>query len=235
MGWSEVFKINSNLKKPLNKQIQDMKFQPVRVITATGTYTPEKTGLYKIICVGAGGNGYCGNSSYYGGASGGGGGVAIKTMTLSSSTNYSVTVNTGTASFAYSGGAITALPGGTPTSIYITPDAIGVGGTASGGDYNFTGEDGSYTGKNIADIAPRPGSVGVFISDLSKPSYVVGHTFSSSYTGVPTIEYQYGGSILGYGGGGTGASYYVSSTNRGSHSKSGQPAAVIIVPMELEE
>lgn len=227
MSWGEVCKINNNMKKSLNEQMRDMKFQPVRIITETGTYKPEKTGLYKIICVGAGGNGgYKNNSSNYGGAGGGGGGVAIKTMKLSSSVNYSVTVGT-TASFAYSGGAITATSGVAPTETNV---ATGEGGTASGGDYNFKGTLGGCTGNKVEYIAPKPGSVGVFISGLSQTSHSISHFLNDIL-----VEYPYGDSILGYGGGGSGAGYWTSSSNSGGHSKNGQPAAVIIIPIEMEE
>lgn len=232
MSWAEVFKINKNMKKALNEQLQDMKFQPVRIITATSTYKPEKTGLYKIICVGAGGNGYytaVGSGSAHGSASGGGGGVAIKTMTLLSSTNYSVTIGT-TASFAYSGGAISATAGGTPTAVGSHHSGVyqAAGGTASGGDYNFTGEKGSYTGGGVEYTTPKPGSVGVAISDLSKVAFRDAITLNERVISLP-----YGDSIWGYGGG---ASAIVSwSDGIDGRIGLGQPAAVIIVPIEMEE
>ena len=48
MSWGEVFKINKNMKRALNEQLRDLKFQEVKIITSTGTYTPTKTGLYKV-------------------------------------------------------------------------------------------------------------------------------------------------------------------------------------------
>ena len=57
MSWGEVGRLNNNFKKPLNEQMRDMQYKPLRIITSTTTYKPEKTGLYKIICVGAGGDG----------------------------------------------------------------------------------------------------------------------------------------------------------------------------------
>ena len=225
MSWAEVFKINKNMKKALNEQLRDLKFQPIRIITSSITYTPEKTGIYKIICVGKGGDGSAASASnIYGGASGGGGGVAIKTMRLSSSSSYSVTVGT-SASFAYTGGAITATAGGGASS-WI--DSAASGGTASGGDYNFTGTSGSYTRTNFT--APTPGSVGVAITDLIRtpPSEII-----TQYQ--RTVILRYGDCLLNYGGAGTGAGYYASSSASGEDYRSGMPAAVLIIPLELEE
>lgn len=225
MSWAEVFKINSNMKKPLNEQLRDMTLLPIRAITTTMTYTPEKTGIYKVICVGAGGNGGASYSSNdVGGGSGGGGGVAIKTLKLLSSGSYSVTVGS-TASFAYdSSTIITATSGGTGNS-----DSGGDGGTASGGDYNFNGTEGDSTGATAQ--APAPGSVTALITGLTRtPQPYIG-----TLGGTRVISFNFGESILDYGGGGTGAGYYNSSSDRAKYSTNGKPAAVIIIPLELEE
>ena len=163
MSWSEVFKINSNMKKPLNEQMRDMKYNPMRVITSSMSYTPEKTGLYKVICVGAGGGSktsVSGNASYAYINSGGAGGVAIKTIRLTAGTTYSVTVST-TASF---GTMLTATAGETPDNDNFYSAS---GGIASGGDYNYTGGKGTNS-KNIVSSTDtiKGGDVGVFISDL---------------------------------------------------------------------
>lgn len=227
MSWAEIFKINKNMKRSLDEQLQDMKYNPIRVITTTGTYTPEKTGLYKVICVGAGGSGtYSSSSNTFGGGSGGGGGVAIKVMRLSTGTNYSVTVGT-TASFAYAGGAVTATAGGSSNIGY----SDGSGGTASGGDYNYTGTSGSQTGYMVGYTAPSPGSVGVVISDLSQTPHAESKWLNDRY-----IALRYGDSIMNYGGAGTGAGVYDSSKNYyGGVSIPGKPAAILIVPLEMEE
>lgn len=229
MSWAEVFKINSNMKKPLNEQLRDLKFQPIKIITATGTYTPEKTGTYRVICVGAGGNGAstCTSAAYYTSSSGGGGGVSIKTLKLLSSSSYNVTVGT-TASFSYGSNSITATAGGNASS--GTGSATGgTGGTASGGDYNYPGNAG--TGSKGHKIFNAPGSVGVYIGDLSRST-------SAWLTVVDTcFELKYGDSILGYGGSGNGFAYYKTSTS-GDYAAvltTGLPAAVIIIPLELEE
>lgn len=211
MSWGEVFKINSNLKKPLNEQLRDMTFQPVRVITETGTYTPEKSGLYKVICVGAGYNGEVVGSSHI--AGGGGGGVAIKTLELNASTSYNVTVN-GQASF---NAILTATAG-----VRHDSDDISKGGTASGGDFNFTGEAGAKTSYR-ANTSNRGGSVGVVISGLNRQ-----HSFTHS-NGLFHVD---GDCILNYGGGGSASA--VSDTSSTRHSTDGHPAAVIIIPLEME-
>jgi hypothetical protein len=274
MSWAKVFKINSDLKKPLNTliselisalstkvtsvdtkvgnvstqvsnvstqvgnvntavgavntkltqmntQIRDSRFLPMRIITSTTTFKPEKSGLYKIICVGAGGNGdYDGSKTV---ASGGGGGVAIKTLSLSKSSTYNVTVGT-TASFSDGTNSITATAGGSADA----GDREGWdGGTASGGDYNFTGTSGDYE-YNESGICPTPGSTGVFLSELSE-SKATNLTIMNTTFIVP-----YGNSILGYGGSGNAVYYYASSSSYSAAKTNGMPAAVIIIPLELE-
>ena len=238
MSWGEVFKINKNMKRALNEQLRDLKFQEVKIITSTGTYTPTKTGLYKVICVGAGGSGDVYTEyNYEGGmgtASGGGGGVAISTLNLSSSGIYNVTVS-GTASFAYSDEIIlTATAGGSGYASNNEADSYGgSGGTASGCDNNYTGTDGDKTGS--ADTIPLAGVVSVYISDFSYTLAPM-NTYTKSY---PYAFYlDYGACLLGYGGGGTGVSTKTTTSSpyyyHGKKS-TGRPAAIIIVPLELEE
>ena len=230
MSWAEIFKINTNMKRPLNEQLRDMNFRPMRIITSTGTYTPEKTGKYMVICVGAGGDGIgkATSASQYG-CSGGGGGVAIKTLTLSKSTAYNVTVGT-TASFTFNASTIiTATSGSSGSS-----SAGGTGGTASGGDSNYAGTSGSTTTSWYK--APTGGSVGVAISELTCSPAPVFTTLTRKDTGVSTpVTLQYGDSILYYGGGGTGAHFYNGSSDSQTFNTTGKPAAVIIVPLEMEE
>ena len=136
MSWSEVFKINKNMKRALDEQMRDAIALPMRIITTSTTYTPEKTGIYKVICVGAGGkSGGATGSSMSGvyGDSGGGGGVAIKTLKLLSSESYNITVGS-SASFS---NILTATSGGNGAK-----NSPGSGGTATGGDYNFSGGNG---------------------------------------------------------------------------------------------
>ena len=229
MSWAEVFRINNNVKKTINEQLQDMKYNPIRVITETGTFTPEKTGLYKVICVGAGADGY---TKVYSGtrypAGGGGGGVAIKNMRLESTVIYDVTVST-TASFS---NILTATAGtkGVAASVAsanawkeTSGAVLPIGGTASGGDYNFDGETGAY---GIGTNTPfKGGSVGVVITDLTRT-----HILNDDYA---TLM-EFGDSLLNYGGGGPACERYQDSTYR-DFSQPGLPAAIIIIPLEMEE
>lgn len=228
MSWGEVKKINDNMKKPLNEQIRNTICIPMRVITTSTTYTPEKTGIYKVICVGAGGScdGYGGNSSsksYI--ATGGGGGVAIKTLRLLSTQSYSVTVGT-TASF---GSLLSATSGGSGYA-YTSEQTAGTGGTASGGDYNFTGINGIVAdGYTRLDVGFSGGGTGVAITELSR------RLTTSIYYVESSVELIYGESILGYGSGGCG--FMCSDGGDGITYKTtlGQPGAVIIIPLEMEE
>lgn len=211
MSWAEVFKINDNMKNPLNKQMRESRFLPFEIITSSTTYTPVKTGIYKILCVGAGGNGVF--NAPVGSASGGGGGLAIKDIRLVKNTSYTISVESN-ASFAYdSSTTITASAGGNGTN-----SAGGAGGTASGGDYNYTGTNGEY--KSSGNVS-NPGSVGAHITELSRfPEPTIWGAFT-----IPV-----GDCILDYGGGG-GA---VQNLGDG-HTSNGKPAAVIIIPIEMEE
>lgn len=215
--------VNTKLTQ-MSTQIQNSKCIPYRAITTTGTYTPEKTGTYMVICVGAGGDGGARSASnVQGGGAGGGGGVAMKTLRLLKTGSYAVTVGT-TASFAYSSSVIlTATPGGDGDY-----DEGGDGGTASGGDYNFAGTKGSNTYSQ--GQAPAPGSVTANIMGLTRtPQPYIGTLGSSRVT-----CFNFGVSILDYGGGGTGAGYNVSSSDNDDYATDGKPAAVIIIPLELE-
>ena len=220
MSWGEVFKVNNKIKKPINKLLFEKKYFPIRVISSTGTYTPEKTGLYRVICVGAGGDGFFAtSSSNFKLAGGGGGGVAIKDMVLSSTTSYNVTVST-TASF---GSLLTAEAGLTLVGNYSTTTQSPNGGTASGGDYNFQGEAGR--GGNIYrdNLTTIGGSVGVVIGEL------LSHHNETTRGGA----LAYGNSIWGYGGGGS-AIVFENGNSYTNETTAGLPAAVIIIPLELE-
>lgn len=223
MSWGEVYKINNNMKRAINEQLRDMTCRPIRVITTTGTYTPERTGLYKVICVGEGGKGSHRESSngYSGGGGGGGGGVAIKTLRLSNTTNYNIEIST-SVSFTHDGNVMTANKGGNASSA-----SGGSGGTASGGDENYTGANGGSTEDEYN--FPIGGSVGVHIGELSKT--ITG----SAMVDTNTCMYTYGSSLLGYGGGGTGAGYWRTTSAYGGTDIYGLPGAVIIIPLEMEE
>lgn len=225
--------VNTNVNtkvQGINNRLNDLKYQPIRIITATGTFTPEKTGTYKVICVGAGGNGNINrsNTTAVSLASGGGGGVAIKTLRLLSTKSYNVTVGT-TASFTHENGSLSATAG---SSGEAYDGNGGTGGTASGGDSNYTGTKGSSFYCNSTSnhqLCPAPGSVGVFISDLSRKE-------ESEWVVIydTPCKIRYGDSILGYGGSGTAVGDYDSTKGTAYTIVNGLPAAVIIVPIEME-
>ena len=85
--------VNDNFDKPLNQQIREMQYIGSYVFTSSTTFTPDKSGYYKVIVVGAGGandevgHGY---DAIY--ASGGAGGVAIKNMHLLSTQEYTIDI-----------------------------------------------------------------------------------------------------------------------------------------------
>ena len=85
--WKELKKVvNSNFNKPLNEQLIDREFYEGQLITSSTTWTVPKTGIYKIICVGAGEDG---SASYGGGASGG---VVVEKARLTEGASYSITI-----------------------------------------------------------------------------------------------------------------------------------------------
>lgn len=232
MSWAEVGKLNKNMKRALDEQLRDLKFQELEIITSTKTYTPSKTGLYKVICVGAGGNGgYTGASNVWGSGSGGGGGVAVKTLRLSKNSGYAVTVST-TASFVYDDTTIiTATSGG--SGGYAN---AGLAGSASGGDANYSGTIGSKTGDGVSYFVPAPGGVGVFISGLyTKPSPAITTLLDPTDGSTRAIGFEYGDCLLNYGGGGTGTVTKTGNSGGNGYRTNGKPAAIIIAPLEMEE
>ena len=220
MSWADVFKINSNIKKPINKLIQESRYNVIKVITATGTYKPSVSGLYRVICVGKGGDSYIRASSSNGNYvyGGGGGGVAIKDIRLDSATSYNVTVST-TASFA---NQLTATAGETLTAMPTTAGGTASGGTASGGTYNFVGEKGKYGGST--NVGANGGSVGVVITELMRSNFAMDDN---------CVDALYGDSILNYGGGAP-CMYRYRDSRYVQFNRKGLPAAVIIIPMVLE-
>lgn len=227
MSWGEVLKINKNMRRSIDEQLQDIKYNPIRVITATGNYVPEKTGLYKVICVGKGGAGASYSSGTYGYAmSGGAGGVALSTLRLVAGTSYAITVST-TASF---GNLLTATSGASAVS---NKTSGGTGGTASGGDYNFPGGNGVDVDVDSGGIA-NGASVGVLITELVRKH--------PQYCANMETNLWYGDSVLNYGAAGpaysqkyttTEDNMYVTRTRGKGYP--GLSAAVIIIPIEMEE
>ena len=188
MSWKEIKKsVNDNLSIPLNQQIRNNRFLPARIITKTTDWVVERSGWYKIICVGAGG--LAENSSSYT-RSGGSGGVSIKDTLLSSGDTVSIILTNGTVTAI---GMIAEVGGDATTS---TP---GKGGKASGGDSNFSGKagisSGSTNNRSLVDSTP----VTVYIPELS----FVNSMYEIEDADFPSTYFDksrtLGSSILGYG------------------------------------
>lgn len=200
--------VNSNFNKPLNEQIRDNQWQGGYVFSETSnttiSFTPDKSGYYKIIAIGAGGvgDGTRLADNDYRVCTGGSGGVAIKTMKLLSSQSYTISFTYGAANVSFNN-ILSATRGTDGDARNRDP---GSGGTASGGDFNYNGISGQYIGESASLTGP---GVGVFIPGLSQR------------------ESGSGNSIFGYGNGGS-YSYSDGSGYTG-------PAAVLILPLELEE
>ena len=142
-------------------------------------------------------------------------------MRLVSSQSYSITVS-GTASF---GTVMTATAGG---------NRGGAGGTATGGDYNYTGEVGEDQSDYTKNEPARAGGVGVAIVGLTQFL-----SASASFSDGASFTLNYGGSLMGHGGGGSAVAHLIDdlneSGNRKAYAQTGQSAAVIIRPLEMEE
>lgn len=212
MSWGEVFKINSNMKVPLNKQLRNIELYRSWLFEASATFTPPVDGVYKVTCIGAGG---AGKNSKGGGA----GGVVVGLLKLQSSSSYAITVSKNS-SFS---NLITATAGSDGTS-----SSGGAGGSGSGGTV-YNGNAGESKG----------GSVGIFIAGAMKDSadadypggmgLYVGHSKvlsgnSSSYTNYSASS----GGGCGAGGG----SYYANSNKNSYLTTSGGDAAVLITLIE---
>ena len=220
MSWSEIFKVNSNMKRPLNKQIQDMYCKSSYLFTGNATFTPEANGYYKIICVGGSGastvyltGGGTGQFTEYAARIGASGGVAIKTLELNTTDSYSITVGS-TSAFD----SVLSASSGTATT---NVSNLGTGGSATGGDFNYTGLSGKYSTARLTSTsyaAVDGVSVGVFIPELSR-----GFSYGfSSYTATSGLG------ICGYG---CSSGLIIGS---GAPDRSATSGCVIIVPVELE-
>lgn len=212
MSWGEVSKINSNFNLALNEQARELAYAGSYLFTADTAFSPDKTGWYKIIVVGAAGKSRSvSNGNREVGASGG---VVIATRRLGSSASYAVTAGSGASSFTYSSDDVmTAGRGGDYDD--------GTGGTASGGDFCYAGKSG-YSSSTSSVCIGR--DVGVFIPGLSVQN--TGALSDSDY-GAALVNSGYG--ILGFGAS-AGASYRP--TGAGPFKDTG---CVLIIPLELEE
>jgi hypothetical protein len=215
MSWAEVLKINDNLKNPINKQIREAAYNGARVITASTTFVPEKSGWYKVIVVGAAGATY---TTRIGSA----GGVGISTLKLSEDSTYHISMAGGQTRF-YGDEIDIAANNGKNGG-----DALG--GTAVGAQYNYKGENGE--GTTITTARSKNGaSVGVFIPELSQRfdiSYIENNNYS-------LVAANSGHGILGYGASAGVVTYEGYNGNAlGGVTPSRNGGAVIIIPLEME-
>ena len=121
-------------------------------ITYSQTWTPPANGTAVIHCIGAGGAGD-GNGGSGNAGGGGAGGYSKKSVTLSTSTNWTIAVGAGGTGAGNgtggNGGNTTATDGSSSLTanggVGGSGTAAGTGGTASGGDVNRTGGAGALT------------------------------------------------------------------------------------------
>lgn len=187
-----------------------------QVFTASNTFTvPTGITAIKVSLCGGGGNGGTGSSFGNAAGGGGGGGVAIKYITgLTPGSTVSVTVGGvgGTSSF---GAYCSATGGSTPATNSTTG---GAGGSATGGDMNFSGGSGgngfaltiacvfyggggSGGGAGAGVKVPQsiPATNGVFPS-----SSQTGMLGGSGAIGATSSVNAAGNAATGYGNGGSG-------------------------------
>ena len=197
----------------------------VNRFTANGQFTVPATGTYRITAIGPGGDG--GNSYYNSsngyrnsGGGGGSGGVAVLTAALSKGEVYPVTVSTAQCSF---GSLISATTGKAGD---YTPG--GAGGTAAGGDTNFSGNYGE-NGKAEMNAVSGGGGAGyteeqiATVPALSFTGGAGGDETPSDGADVPGA----GWSSAGLGGGGAGCDRSARSGGTGGN-------GAVIIEMVLE-
>lgn len=208
MNWVDIFKTL--------EIVRDNSFSNIYMFEETTTFTAPKTGYYKIICVGAGGTAYgvLGNSNtmvYSGGA----GGVAMKTKRINKNSTIAVTIS---ASGAASCDGMTANAGHRG---YPNETTSGAGGTATGGEYNYTGNSGTKT-----TLHANGGSIGCIIPGIMYRDSI--YLLSGDNEGKNAYS---GWGILGHGGGAGVCGNAYSSSYPDIVIGAQQPAAVIIIPL----
>jgi len=125
--------------------------QATVVLTSSGTYTvPAGVFAIEVECVGVGGSG--GNqgsgSAGKGGGGGGAGGYARKRYSVTPEQEIAYTITGVATTF---NGTLVANAGGAGEAGSLRPGLGGIGGTASGGDINIKGGDGSIGGEPYVD------------------------------------------------------------------------------------
>lgn len=192
----------------------------IRVITASGTYTPTagmKTCLIEAVGGGGGGANASASPSYYVISGGGGGGAYARKFATAAQIGASQTVTIG------AGGGVSATGGDTSVgSLLLAKGGSGATGNSPGSSLN--GSSGDFV---------RLGSSGQFGLVLNETygSIAAGGGGSSALgegaaQSAWTTTYGAGGNALGYGGGGGGGT--IGQTNGAAGGGSGMGGVVII-------
>lgn len=191
-----------------------------QVFESSGTWTRPHSGVGLVwaLLVGAGGAGYKGSGSTYGGLGGGGGEVVFRPYLL----NGNITVTVGTAAEATAGGSSSiatgvmtgvAAGGSKATNTNSSPAVAAGGGTPSGlsdeGMFKQCCSGGGSGGRNASSGQVDSGSCTFY--SLGMQSYITsqyGAPGGSSFNSGASSQLVSGGAGItpsGYGGGGGGA------------------------------
>jgi mucin-19 len=169
------------------------------VLTTSQTWTPPANGTARIHVIGGGGSGGSNTQGYSGSA----GGYCRKDVTLSTGTNWTIVVGsggtpTGSNQGTQAGGNSSATDGSsTLTANGATPSGFtSVPGTASGGDVNYTGGQGSN-----GNVFPGGGAVSVHSSGGGDAAFGGGGTSDAGVDGFVPLGL---GQLIGGSGGNQG-------------------------------
>ena len=192
------------------------------------TYTFPYDGTVIVHVVGAGGSGAC-QYNQYGATGGGAGGYCRKEFSVTSSTTATVTTGTGglyvgqgssqvggqagsATTFVLGSDTLTANGGGGGQQFGSTT-AVGAGGTASGGDVNYTGGDSGARGAAYTDRPVATGGGAVNLFNLN--------TDGGSATNGARLAATGGGGVGGKGGDIDNNDYYQATGGGGSAGPAG--------------
>jgi hypothetical protein len=170
-------------------------------VSSTSFIIPQGVSKVKVTCLGAGGGGGGYNSGQdQGGGGGGSGGIAIKYLTVTSGSTYTVTVGSGGAKGSDASPANTGVTGGTSKFSLVGTDlCTATGGSGGGGGQTSSAGTGGSAGTGtIADL-----SINGFAGSVASRDYEnrgIGGTGGPSYQFNP---YGSGGLGQSYSGGGT--------------------------------
>lgn len=217
MNWVDIFETL--------EIVRNNSFSNIYMFEETTTFIAPETGYYKIICVGAGGAANANQYSTSGSAevantySGGAGGVAIKTKRIEKNSTVSIII---------SSAGVASCDGMTANAGEDGKSAGASGGTANGGEYNYTGGSGisketNKYGSNY--VSSNGGSIGCIIPGIMSKDDIV--LIDSEFG---TKAYS-GWGILGHGGGAGACAAKQNSSYPQIIKGLSQPAAVIIIPL----